>query len=257
LKKIGYSYLGQPERLIPGAFYNNELDSAFSKNDCGQGYTGASVIYTVPAYKYNSTTSQLDADKQARKEASDNGQSYANQKGTCIPAYSNSYQSRTFTKNDCGKGYVGSTVVYDINAGIYRATTQDGADQLAINDINANGQAHANQWGTCFNSSWPFVRIANANWHQDSIGNEYEDVVVYFYQDFACTIPITVSNLNISVQTEFNSANANSSTYTSQNFTVSGTSSVIISNVMTYGFENGDNVWRKYSLLPVDGYNLP
>lgn len=65
-------------------YYNVVATRAFFKNDCtpSQG-TGSRVIYTVPAAKYNSITSQTDADGKAQAEINSNGQAYANSTGTC------------------------------------------------------------------------------------------------------------------------------------------------------------------------------
>lgn len=45
--------------------------------------TGSSVVYVVPAGKYNSTTSQAAADQFAINDVAANGQAYANANGTC------------------------------------------------------------------------------------------------------------------------------------------------------------------------------
>ncbi|HSU28157.1 MAG TPA: DUF5977 domain-containing protein [Chitinophagaceae bacterium] len=64
--------------------------------------------------------------------------------------YYNSAHSQSFTRNNCGSGYTGSSVTYTVAAGTYSSTTsQAAADQLALNDISANGQAYANSHGTC------------------------------------------------------------------------------------------------------------
>lgn len=71
--------------------------------------------------------------------------------GAC-PAgnYYNAVQSAQFTRNNCGAGYTGSTVTYTVAPGTYSSTvSQAAANQLAINYINANGQAYANANGTC------------------------------------------------------------------------------------------------------------
>lgn len=64
----------------------------------------------------------------------------------------NTQQSQAFTKNDCPSGSTGSTVTYVVAAGTYSSTIdQATANNLAINDVNANGQAYANTQGTCTN----------------------------------------------------------------------------------------------------------
>jgi hypothetical protein len=87
---------------------------------------------------------------------------YAGQQTT---TYSSAAKSGSFTKN-CGTG-TGSTVTYTVAAGTYTSTISQGAaDQLAQNDVNANGPAYANVNGTCTYSSaeksGPFTRSCGA-----------------------------------------------------------------------------------------------
>jgi len=63
------------------------------------------------------------------------------------PVFKNVAQSKAFIKA-CTSG-TGSSVVYAVPAGKYTASTQAGADQLATNDINNNGQNYANINGIC------------------------------------------------------------------------------------------------------------
>jgi hypothetical protein len=63
--------------------------------------------------------------------------------------YYNIAASETFTKS-CASGYSGSQVTYTVPPGEYSSTTsQAAAQQLATNDLNANGQNYANANGTC------------------------------------------------------------------------------------------------------------
>jgi YD repeat-containing protein len=64
------------------------------------------------------------------------------------PVY-NIAESGTFVKQ-CSTGYFGSSVTYTVPAGTYSSyISQTDANQKAINDVNANGQAYANANGTC------------------------------------------------------------------------------------------------------------
>jgi hypothetical protein len=59
----------------------------------------------------------------------------------------------TFTKQ-CPSGYTGSQVTYVIPAGTYLSSIgQTEANQKAIDDLLANGQAYANALGTCTQQS--------------------------------------------------------------------------------------------------------
>ncbi|MES2063535.1 MAG: DUF5977 domain-containing protein [Bacteroidota bacterium] len=59
-------------------------------------------------------------------------------------------QTRSVQKNNCTGGLVGSWVTYVVNDGKYTsAISQEAANQLAADDLNANGQTYANANGTC------------------------------------------------------------------------------------------------------------
>lgn len=74
---------------------------------------------------------------------------YAGQSGACN-VVGNAIRSGTFTKNDCSNNS-GSTVTYTVAANTYYASTQEEADLMALNDVNAIGQIYANNNGTCGN----------------------------------------------------------------------------------------------------------
>ncbi len=129
-------------------FYNTVQSVLFQRNNCGSGGSGSYIYYNVPAYTYSSTVSQAHADQLALNEAYANGQAYANANANCT--YYNTTQSGTFQKDNCNSSGVGSYVTYTIYAGTYYSyVSQADADQMAINAVNANGQAYANANGTC------------------------------------------------------------------------------------------------------------
>ena len=64
-------------------YYNTLVTATATKNDCGTGYTGSRVTYTVAANKYTSTVSQADADAKAAADLTNNKQPYANKFGHC------------------------------------------------------------------------------------------------------------------------------------------------------------------------------
>ncbi|THU30782.1 hypothetical protein FAM09_29725 [Niastella caeni] len=64
--------------------------------------------------------------------------------------YYNVAKNGTFTRNNCGSGYEPTSVTYTVNARTYTSrVSQAAADQLAQDDVNANGQAYANTWANC------------------------------------------------------------------------------------------------------------
>ncbi|MHA4894550.1 DUF5977 domain-containing protein [Pedobacter sp. PWIIR3] len=74
---------------VTTTYYNAARSQVFNKNNCGSGYVGSAVTYSVPANQYSSTVSQADADGKAQNQINLNGQSYANTNGTCGVDYSN------------------------------------------------------------------------------------------------------------------------------------------------------------------------
>lgn len=131
-------------------WYNVATSAPFTKNNCATGGTGSTVTYPVSADTYSSAISQADADAKAQNDINTNGQTYANNNGSCT--WVNAAQSGTYTRNNCQSGATPTSVVYTVGAGTYSSTvSQADADQKAVNDVNANGQNYANNNGQCIN----------------------------------------------------------------------------------------------------------
>lgn len=131
----------------PTTYYNHAITEYYTKSNCGNGYVGTDVAYTVPAAKYSSTKSQQDADVQAELELLTNGQTNANSNGGCQLIYYNQVMSVTDTVEICPIGWVGGTVTYTVPAGRYSSLiSQAAADSMAVDDINANAKAYANNF---------------------------------------------------------------------------------------------------------------
>jgi hypothetical protein len=81
IKKYCYSYFGTNNACIQ--YYNVAKSQTFTRNNCGSGYTGGTVTYTVAANTYASLISQGAADTLALNDIAANGQNYANTNGTC------------------------------------------------------------------------------------------------------------------------------------------------------------------------------
>jgi hypothetical protein len=84
LKRICYGYSGQSGDC--NTYYNVAQSGNFTRNNCGAGYQGSQVTYTVPAGTYSSTVDQPTANQLAQNDVTANGQAYANTNGTCSPA---------------------------------------------------------------------------------------------------------------------------------------------------------------------------
>ncbi len=64
--------------------------------------------------------------------------------------YYNIQRSGTFTRNNCGAGYMGTDYIYVVPAGTYGSNiSQADANQQAVDDVLTNGQAQANIHGHC------------------------------------------------------------------------------------------------------------
>lgn len=122
------------------------------KSDCEgcPDYRAEPTVYTIPAGTYTSTLSQQAVDDMIQNDLLTNGQAYANANGVCKLVYYSAEQSEPFVKQACEPGYAGSTVWYTVPASRYSSTVnQDAADDLAKAELEANGQAYANENGTC------------------------------------------------------------------------------------------------------------
>ncbi|MFB6454374.1 DUF5977 domain-containing protein [Chitinophaga sp. Hz27] len=82
IKKFEYYYGTPPPPIV--VYKSQAKSGTFSKNNCASGFAGSTVTYIVPAEKYTSTISQLDADQKAQNDVNNNGQAYANSTGKCV-----------------------------------------------------------------------------------------------------------------------------------------------------------------------------
>lgn len=145
IKRYCYNYAGQTTSC---ALYYNSAYSQSASKSCPAGFQGTSVTYTVPAQTY-AAGAQADADNLAHNDAATNAQNYANANGACQQLYYNDQQQGTYTTT-CPAGQTGTSVTYVVAAGTYSSTIdKNTANQLAMNDVAANGQAYANGHGQC------------------------------------------------------------------------------------------------------------
>ena len=73
--------------IPPTVYYSSQTSASAVRSDCGSGYTGTTVVYTVTSGKYNSLVSQADADSKAQADLTANKQAYADANGYCTPKY--------------------------------------------------------------------------------------------------------------------------------------------------------------------------
>ncbi|RFS26232.1 hypothetical protein DVR12_00120 [Chitinophaga silvatica] len=75
---------------------------------------------------------------------------YAGQPETCGgTSYSNVAYTQIFTKSGCGRGFTPSSLPYTVAAGTYVADDQETANNMALADIEKNGQNYVDLNGQC------------------------------------------------------------------------------------------------------------
>ena len=144
------------ERWVDGGnkvcSWTGHYSETFQKNDCEIPDSGTEVEVSeadVEGNPFTSFVSQEDADNKAKEAVKAQGQAIANQKGKCrfIGVY-----SKQFTKDNCGSCQHGvpMSVTQDMVGGpFYSNESQEEADRLAQEAVEAQGQAYANKNGTC------------------------------------------------------------------------------------------------------------
>ena len=144
------------ERWVDGGnkvcSWTGHYTETFQKNDCEIPDSGTEVGVSeadVEGNPFISFVSQEDADNKAKEAVKAQGQNIANQKGKCrfVGVY-----SKEFTKDNCGSCQHGvpMSVTQDMVGGpFYSNESQEEADRLAQEAVEAQGQAYANKNGTC------------------------------------------------------------------------------------------------------------
>lgn len=144
------------ERWVDGGnkvcSWTGHYTETFQKNDCEIPDSGTEVGVSeadVEGNPFISFVSQEDADNKAKEAVKAQGQAIANQKGKCrfVGVY-----SKQFTKGNCGSCHHGvpMSVTQDMVGGpFYSNESQEEANRLAQEAVEAQGQAYVNKNGTC------------------------------------------------------------------------------------------------------------
>ena len=144
------------ERWVDGGnkvcSWTGHYTETFQKNDCEIPDSGTEVEVSeadVEGNPFISFVSQEDADNKAKEAVKAQGQAIANQKGKCrfVGVY-----SKQFTKDNCGSCQHGvpMSVTQDMVGGpFYSNESQEDANRLAQEAVEAQGQAYVNKNGTC------------------------------------------------------------------------------------------------------------
>ena len=148
------------ERWVDGGnkvcSWTGHYSETFQKNDCEIPDSGTEVEVSeadVEGNPFTSFVSQEDADNKAKEAVKAQGQAIANQKGKCrfVGVY-----SKQFTKDNCGSCQHGvpMSVTQDMVGGpFYSNESQEEADRLAQEAVEAQGQAVANKNADCLPDS--------------------------------------------------------------------------------------------------------
>lgn len=144
------------ERWVDGGnkvcSWTGHYSETFQKNDCEIPDSGTEVEVSeadVEGNPFISFVSQEDANNKAKEAVKAQGQNIANQKGKCrfVGVY-----SKEFTKDNCGSCQHGvpMSVTQDMVGGpFYSNESQEEANRLAQEAVEAQGQAYVNKNGTC------------------------------------------------------------------------------------------------------------
>lgn len=144
------------ERWVDGGnkvcSWTGHYTETFQKNDCEIPDSGTEVEVSeadVEGNPFISFVSQEDADNKAKEAVKAQGQNIANQKGKCrfVGVY-----SKQFTKDNCGSCHHGvpMSVTQDMVGGpFYSNESQEEANRLAQEAVEAQGRAYVNKNGTC------------------------------------------------------------------------------------------------------------
>ena len=144
------------ERWVDGGnkvcSWTGNYSETFQKNDCEIPDSGTEVEVSeadVEGNPFTSFVSQEDADNKAKEAVKAQGQAIANQKGKCrfVGVY-----SKQFTKDNCGSCHHGvpMSVTQDMVGGpFYSNESQEEANRLAQEAVEAQGQVYVNKNGTC------------------------------------------------------------------------------------------------------------
>ena len=137
--------------------YTGKASFEFTKSNCGANRVGDPFTVTqdmVEGHPFQSCVSQDEANLVAMAAVMNQGQKIADEQGTCheAPKYTGHY-SEAFEKNNCPSGLIPSSVTVteaDVTGGpFYSYESQFAADELAKAAVKAQGQAIANDRGTC------------------------------------------------------------------------------------------------------------
>ncbi len=175
--------------LTPIVTYSAYRSGTFTRNNCGVNETGSTVTFTRT---YISTVSQADADSIADAQFAGDGQTFANENGTCTytppPTYT-ANRSGSFTRNNCSTtpGFQGPPPYYGTTVSFTKSYTstisQADAEAIADANFNADGQAYANTYGDCV-ASTAYTASRSGSFTRNNCPTNYTPSTVTFNKDY-------------------------------------------------------------------------
>ena len=200
----------------------------------------------ISYYEYDGSKRLLDIRDQSRNIIKAFCYNYAGQPTNCgvNVIYSSAAKSVPFQKS-CTAGQVG-VINYTLPQGAYTSTmSQQDADNQAQADVNAKGQAYANQNATCV---YPYVTMTLASSIVDVNGDTQNTYMFKVFADNALTIPCAVPanltvNYKITTTVSYSTGSPPPSTNnTNQTIVVpAGSSQVTTSQIDVYHCTGGSN----------------
>ncbi|HEY4150832.1 MAG TPA: DUF5977 domain-containing protein, partial [Chitinophagaceae bacterium] len=191
-----------------------------------------SVNNTITYYEYDdfSRLSRIrDKDGNILKSFCYN---YEGQVENCTRTYFNKWMSKTFTRSHCDVEHNPGPIAYVVPGAKYSSTvSQQDANAQAVADINANGQAYADNGGPCT----PKVIYAKITYENEDPNQHTADIVVHFYGNMAGTEPYYFgSDVTVLLQEEDYNDISGSSTYQTLSFTASGSDFTLIPGAVLF-----------------------
>jgi hypothetical protein len=187
LRQIGCTY-----------YYNTEMSMSFQKQCSDPNAIGEWVQFVVKAKTDSSLINIEDANQKARARLQAEGPAYANSHGRCY--YLSEPVSGPFTRS-CPPGKSAFPVTYSLSRGADTSyVSQSDANSKAAARLTVEGPAYAQTHSYC--TYYAKLKLENLVFEGSGLlnGATYIDVVVYFYEDEACTIAASADSLPVTIQ---------------------------------------------------------
>lgn len=166
IKGAKYNDIKDNHRILPAVNASNsgtesnlvlELDNL--RNDVSLSDYQTTTYTYKPSIGVSTVTPPSGIREQYQYDSSNRLQKVIDINGNILKEYKYNYspivfysaeKSKEFIRTNCGPGTTAGTAIYKVVSGKYSSTiSQEDADQMAVNDLLANGENYANINGTC------------------------------------------------------------------------------------------------------------